>query len=302
MFKKETIKAYNQEYGIADFIEFNEGAGGFTFVHIKNNHAEAQISLYGGQVTHYQPFGEEPVVWISPLAEFKYGKAIRGGIPICWPWFGPHLYDTKQPQHGVARVSNWSVVNTCILQDQQVKVVLRCDQDVIDQLTEWKGVTLELTIILGRALTLELCTYNHTSVKKSLGGALHSYLFVQDINQAILRGLKTTQYLDKLDNYTTKLQTDDVTLEKETDREYINTKADCFLWDKALNRHVKISKGGSGTTVVWNPWKTTSKQMTDFPDAGYLTMVCVEAAITAQDEYILLPNESHVLSQTISLI
>jgi len=292
----------NVQYGIQGSIEFKEGGAGFSFVHIKNANGEAVISLYGGQVTHLQLKDDEPILWVSPLSEFTPGKAIRGGIPICWPWFGPHSSDPLLPQHGIARISNWSVVNTCLLERDQVRVILRCDQDRIDQLANWEGVELELSITLGKTLRLDLCTRNRKREAIVVGGALHTYFRVEDIHQIAVQGLESTHYRDKLDQYKRKFQEGGVVFTGETDREYLDTKSDCILIDKAKSRSLKVSKEGSNTTVLWNPWQVRSEEMADFSDNGFKQMVCIEAAITANDEQIIAPGENHILSQTITLL
>jgi D-hexose-6-phosphate mutarotase len=292
----------NDLYGIAGFIEFKEGVSDFTFAHIKNRYGCAEISLYGGQVTHFQLADDEPILWMSHLSKFIPGKAIRGGVPICWPWFGPHANDPSLPQHGIARISNWSLVDTCLLGDEQVKVVLRCDQEKIDQLPQWKDVELELSITLGKTLKLELCTRNRRQEAVVIGGALHTYFKVDDIDHVIVQGLESTHYLDKLDQYKRKFQEKSVVFVGETDREYLDTHSDCFLIDNVKSRTLKVSKEGGSTTVLWNPWRINSKKMADFSDDGFKHMVCIEAAITAHDLKAILPGESHVLSQTIALL
>jgi len=297
-----SINVLNDQYGIQGYIEFKEGESGFSFAHINNCNGEAVISLYGGQVTHFQLKGDEPILWMSHLSEFIPGKAIRGGIPVCWPWFGPHPNDSLLPQHGIARISNWSVVDTSLLAGEQVRIILRCDQDKIDQLAKWEGVELELSITLGKTLSLDLCTRNLRREAIMVGGALHTYFRVEDIHQIAVQGLEATHYRDKIDQYKRKFQKERVVFTGETDREYLDTKSDCILIDKAISRSFKVSKEGSNTTVLWNPWQDRSEKMTDFSDDGFRQMVCIEAAITANDEQIIAPGESHILSQTIALI
>jgi len=297
-----SLNALNAQYGIPGFIEFKEEESGFTFAYIKNCYGEAEISLYGGQVTHFQLLGDEPILWMSPLSQFIPGRAIRGGIPVCWPWFGPHPNESSLPQHGIARISNWSVVETCLLEGEQVRVILRCDQHKIDQLAKWKGVELELSITLGKELKLDLCTRNRRCEAIMVGGALHTYFRIEDIHHVIVQGLEATHYLDKLDKYKRKFQETGVVFTGETDREYLDTKSDCILKDKLTSRTLKVSKEGSATTVLWNPWQANSEKMADFPDDGFRHMVCIEAAITANDVQIISPGENHILSQSIALI
>ena len=297
-----SLDALNVEHGIPGFIEFKEEKSGFIFAHIKNCFGRAEISLYGGQVTHCQLVDDESILWMSPLSRFIQGKAIRGGIPICWPWFGPHPNGLLLPQHGIARISNWSLVDTCLLEGERVRVVLRCDQDKIDQLDEWKGVELELSITLGLTLRLDLCMRNRRREAVEVGGALHTYFRVADIHQVIVQGLEATDYLDKLDQYKRKFQVENVVFTGETDREYLNTKSDCILIDKVKSRALNVSKEGSTTTVLWNPWQVNSEKMADFSDDGFRNMVCIEAAITLNDVQIIAPGESHSLSQTIKLL
>lgn len=291
----------NALHGLTGTVAFETGQGGLTRAVITNASATAEIYLQGATVTAYQPRGESPVLWLSPQAQFQAGKAIRGGIPVCWPWFGPHPKDASKPQHGFARNLEWSCVNTRALSAALTEVELRLtDSDATRAL--WPhAFELTLRVTVGDVLQLDLTARNPGPEPVELGAALHSYFHVGDIREVEIHGLERTRYFDQVAGNQEQTQAGPVNIGEEVDRIYFDTEADCVIRDPNLNRSLRVAKLGSRSTVVWNPWIAKSGRMADFPDDGYRTMVCVETTNAARDLRTLSPGDEHTLTQIIGL-
>ncbi|MDH3219772.1 MAG: D-hexose-6-phosphate mutarotase [Gammaproteobacteria bacterium] len=294
------IEILNNQFGLEGHLTFRRGNGGLVKAVIANAHAAAEVYLHGAHVTHYQPVETGPVLWISDSAVFAAGKAIRGGVPVCWPWFGVHATNPEFPQHGFARVSEWSVVATASGTDGTTSISLVLEGD--GSLDLWPHpFRLCLAVTVGKALTLSLTARNNADVALEFGAALHSYFRVGDRDSIRISGLDGCDYLDKPDNFVSKRQHGDILLDGEVDRVYIETTADCRIHDPVLARRIIVGKSGSRSTVVWNPGLAGALQIPDFDDDGYRRMVCVESANAASDTRLLEPRQSHNLVQRITV-
>jgi len=294
------IKALNKSFGLGQHLRFENGKGKLTRAVLANIHGEAEIYLHGAQLSHYQPKGQAPVIWMSDTAYFSSAKAIRGGVPVCWPWFGaadrPAL-----PQHGFARVSNWCVIASELGPDETIRLSLGLDS--VGNLDLWPyPFELTLTLSMGKSLSLAVTMQNKADVALEFGTALHSYLAVGDSRSIRITGLENCDYLDKLDHFALKKQSGDIRVPAGLDRVYINTEGNCVIHDPVLKRRISIGKQGSCSTVVWNPGETGAANMADFDNSGFLKMVCVETANAANDTRILKPLEQHRLVQQISVL
>jgi glucose-6-phosphate 1-epimerase len=289
----------NQRFGIRDQLSFAEGQGGLPVMKIDNPYATADIYLHGGHVTHFQPHGTEPILWLSKQAQFAPAGAIRGGIPLIWPWFGAHPTDDDKPAHGFARRQAWQVRHTIFADSgaTQVELVLHDNEETK---ALWPHpFRLSLTITVGPALRLDLSLRHMGTELAVISNALHSYFFVSDITQVDITGLEDTRFVDKLDKDQLKLQQGSVVIEEEVDRVYLNTTADCVLHDPGFQRRIRIAKAGSHSTVVWNPWAAKAKRMADFPDEGYRHMVCIETANALHNTLEILPHTEARLTAVI---
>ncbi|MFT4547180.1 MAG: glucose-6-phosphate 1-epimerase [Verrucomicrobiales bacterium] len=287
-----TTSTLNEQFGIAEALSFEDGAGDFTFVKIRAAGGTAEICLHGGHVTSFVPLGEAPVLWLSPEAVYRESKAIRGGVPICWPWFHHHPSDPEKPSHGYARISPWDVVGSSVGESGSVRL----------ELTLLGEIGCELSIDVSKRLALELKTTNRSEVPIGLSGALHSYLAIGDISEVRVEGLGSLAYLDDVDGGAPKLQVGDVEIGQEVDRRYQHTEGEVLVHDGALGRTLRVSKSGSATTVLWNPWWNRAAEIGDMPDDGYQTMLCVEAANAASDGIVLQSGESQLLGTTIEVV
>jgi glucose-6-phosphate 1-epimerase len=292
------IDNLNDEFSLQhdeNYLHFENGDGNIPVLNIKNRHARARLSLQGAHLFSWIPEGEEEVIWLSDNAEFAEGKSLRGGIPVCWPWFGAHQTNTDYPAHGFARTSPWQVICTEDLDDERTRITL-INNPLPENRHMWPPLTsLQLQVTIGRKLEMELITHNDSKEPITIGQALHTYFRVGDISSVALFGLDNTWYLDKLDDYKRKLQLGTVTIESEIDRIYLDTIAECVIEDRSLDRNIIINKCGSHSTVVWNPWHDSSIRMGDMGEDGYRKMLCVESSNAADDVVTIRPGKSHHL-------
>ena len=290
-----TLAELNQQFGITNNLKFSEIAGGLIAAEINNAHASASIALQGAHLMTYQPHGTNPVIWLSKYAKFATGKSIRGGVPICWPWFGPHATDAKLPGHGYARTVMWKVLDAKALPDGSTFISFGLSENDLTR-AQWPNPsTVRIEMTIGKALRIELVTQNIGKQEFVLGEALHTYFNISDVAQMTIRGLEGCEYLDKVGEPARRTQQDGIVIESEVDRVYVNTTADCVIEDRGLKRAIRISKQGSHSTVVWNPWTEKADKMGDFGHEGHRGMVCVESANAFENLVNLAPGESHRL-------
>lgn len=284
----------NARFGITGQLSFKEGPGGLAVAEITNEQATATIALQGAHVMTWAPRGAQPVIWLSRAAKFAPGKSIRGGVPICWPWFGPHASDAKLPGHGYARTVPWEVTAADARRDA-TRLTLRLVESDATR-AQWPHATpVEMHLTVGAALECELVTRNASQEPVTIGDALHTYFEVSDIRQVTIDGLDGCPYLDKVEGGQRKQQSGPVVISAETDRIYLESSADCVIRDPRWQRAIRVEKRGSRSTVVWNPWTEKAAKMGDFGEDGYLGMVCVESANAADDVVVVSPGGEHRL-------
>ena len=270
---------------------------GFEYIEIKNSQAEAKIALQGGHLFHYKAIDKPALLWLSKLAYFEKGKAIRGGVPICFPWFGKHKNNASLAQHGFARTQMWEVVleEEIDADNTHIRLALKPNADTLEQ---WLYLfEAHLDMIIGSTLSIALHVTNKDTKSFEISTALHTYFSVADINTVSIKGLENCLYFDAL-KAETFLQHKDVQIQEEVDRVYTNPSKTISLFQNDTSVH--LQQDGSNSLVVWNPWIEKSKEMIDMPDDGYKRMVCLETSNARDDARILNANESHVLKATIS--
>lgn len=278
---------------IPDRVTMKTGNGDLSYLALRCNEAEAHVYLHGGHVLHYQPAGQSPVLWHSQKSLFETNKPIRGGVPVCWPWFGAHPSDATLPIHGVARLVQWKPVASSATA-KATTLTLRCPA------TPGIDAIAELTVVLDTALKITLATTNTGDATMPLSEALHSYFSVSDIHKISVNGLNEQQYIDTLlTERPTLTQKGSITFEAETDRIYINTPNACDIADPGMHRRIRVSKEGSLSTVVWNPWIAKAARMPDFGDKEYPEMICVETANCGPNTLRLESGQSHAITTRI---
>lgn len=251
---------------------------------------KARVALHGAHVMEWCPAGEEEVLYLSPDAVYKEGKAIRGGIPVCWPWFNAHPADPEKPSHGIARNRFWELIEAG---EDEGGVTMRFAMEE----GIWKA---EVTVKAGLELEVGLETLNASGIPIVVSGALHSYFSVSDIGNVRVVNLDGTDFLDTVGVPTQRKQKGALGFKGEFDAIYDST-GNVLLVDDVSGRTILIEKGGSPSTVVWNPWAEKAAAMGDMPDDGYRKFCCIEAAIANDRAVVVMPGSSHVLSTRISV-
>ncbi|NJN20422.1 MAG: D-hexose-6-phosphate mutarotase [Leptolyngbya sp. RL_3_1] len=274
----------NADYGIDGQLQLIAGKGDFPVIKVTNDQATALISVYGGQVLSFQPQGEpQDLMFVSDQAYYQAGKAIKGGVPICWPWFGPDPAGAGRPSHGFARNRFWQVMGTAALANgaTQVRLGFRDDDGTLALWPHRFELVLEITV--GTTLGMALVSRNRSDAPFEITQALHTYFTVGDIRQATVLGLDGTTYLDKVDAGKLKPQGGPVAIAAEVDRIYTGVPKELVIQDAALDRRIRITSTGNQTAVVWNPWADISAQMADLADLDYTRFLCVETTNAAED-------------------
>ena len=258
----------------------------------------ALIALQGGQVIGWTPKGHAPVIWMSPTERLanppEKPKPVRGGTPVCWPWFAAHPSDAAKPAHGFVRTRQWTV-DRAERSASGVRVTLATATTDADKALWPNEAALELIVTLGDDLTLALATHNTGISAFALTQALHTYFAVSDISNVLVEGFDRQTYLDKLDSGVRKQQTGPIAFAAEVDRIYDAHQGMATVIDRGLNRRIEITKSGSHSTVVWNPWIEKCKRLGDMGPDGYRTMVCVETCNAGDDVVTLAAGASHTM-------
>ncbi len=297
-----SVDTLDHRFAIKDHISFIEDVNGLTKASINNSFAEAEVYLFGGHITHFQPHGHAPVLWMSPDALFSPPKAIRGGVPICWPWFGKDADHPQRPQHGFVRNHLWTLYKTAALESGETQLRLQLHDDSETRKLWPHAFELELCVTVGKRLRIELISRNTDTQAYITGAALHTYFRVDDITTTRIEGLEGVTYIDTTDAYRKKVEDDPIKIDQEVDRIYLDTQDTCIITDLSLNRKIEVQKAQSATTVVWNPWIDKAEAMKDFSDDGYRKMLCIESVNTLEDSVYLEPGQSHTLMQSITAI
>jgi glucose-6-phosphate 1-epimerase len=280
--------------GIPGIARFEEGPGGLARLRLATDAAEAEIYLHGGHVTGYQPRGARPVLFMSPRSRFDANAAIRGGVPVVFPWFGAKADDPAAAMHGFARTAAWDAESVERAADGTVRLVLRLDASATTRAAWPHDFVLRLRVTVGPVLELALVVDNRGSAPLVFEEALHTYLAVADVRAVAVTGLAGTTYVDKTDGMTRKRQDPGpLTLAGETDRVYLATAAACVVDDPGWGRRLVVDTMGSATTVVWNPWASKGHAMADLGEDGWLGMLCIETANAADDRVTLAPGARH---------
>jgi len=287
------LQSLNQQFGIKGSLVFVKGPGGMPVVEIHNDLGEAAISLQGAHVLSFRARGQKPVIWMSDAAQFAPGKSLRGGVPICWPWFGPHGSDSGLPGHGPARTVDWKPVASQTLADGRTSISFELVETEKTKQMIQHDLCVQLHVTIGCDISMVMETTNLGKTAFTLGEALHTYFLVGDVRKATVHGLDGCTYIDKMDDGERKQQQGAVGISDEADRIYLGTGNCTEIHDPVMGRKIVIRSEGSASMVVWNPWVKTAAKMGDLGPDGYLKMLCVETANAADDVVKLAPGATH---------
>ena len=298
----QQIEQLNSQFAIENALRFEQNESGFIMAVVDNKFAKAEISNYGGQVLSFQPHNEtENLLYLSEHAAYEDGKAIRGGAPVCWPWFGDDRSGLGLPSHGFARNQQWKVVQSQALIDGSTSLTLMLT-DTDESRAVWPyRFELYIEVVVGEKLTINLATLNTGDKTFSFTQALHTYFNISDISNVHVSGLANKYYLDKLDDFNLHIQESDIVIDREVDRIYQAAPSIVRLLDQGFKRKVAISSTGSHTTVVWNPWSEAVAKIKDLDKDSYRQFLCVETVNAAEDNVVLGAGEKHTLSATYSV-
>jgi len=281
---------------IPGVVRLETDSHGLSRFAVTNGFAEAHIYLLGAQVTHFRPAGHEPLLWLSPLSAFAVGKAIRGGVPICWPWFGPHPSRADLPAHGLARTREWRPLDAAQLADGRTRLRLELSEDETT-LAAWPHrFALTLTATIGDSLELELTTTNTGDTPFSYADALHTYLEVGDVLTVSIRGLEGLPFVHST-RHDRGVQSGPIVFDgREVNNIYVPSRGAVVVDDASMKRRIDLVKAGSEATVVWNPGEAGGTSVRDV-GAHWNEFVCVEAGTCADARITLLPGASHTTRQ-----
>ena len=294
------VKQLNRDFGVPGRIAFRDGPCGEPIAVLVEEHGACEVSFYGAHVLSYRPTGHSPVLWMSgSLPNVQPGKAIRGGIPVCWPWFGPSPDGAGRPAHGFARVSRWNLLKTDY--DSYSTSITLLLEDSSETLALWPHkFRLECEISVGANLKVSLTTTNTGDAPFTMTEALHTYFRIKDIREVSVSGLDGVKYVDKAPGGSDAEQSGEIAFSGETDRVYTGTDAECEIDDAGIHRKIKLVKEGSLSTVVWNPWSDKAARMADMDPADYLRFVCVETANALDDAVTVAPGATSKMTAAIS--
>src|ERR1043166_4227867 len=283
----QTIDSLNKQFALPRVLPFEAGNNQLVRAVLTTPLADAHVYLHGANITHYQPRGQRPVLFLSAKSHFQANKPIRGGVPICFPWFGANANDPNAPMHGTARLNEWAVESAASNADGSVTLTLVL-------------APCRYRVTVGRALRLSLDVNNASVAPLWFEEALHSYFAVSDARQVSIEGLAGTDYLDKFTNFQPRREgKEPIRLVGETDRIYLKTTATCVINDPDWSRRIVIEKSGSDSTVVWNPWIEKARALPDFGDDEWPGMVCIETCNVKQHAITLLAGQSHTIQGAI---
>jgi D-hexose-6-phosphate mutarotase len=294
------IERLNRRFGRGAGIRFSEGIGGLPKADLVCNEASAEVFLQGAHISRYRPRPGIDALWLSESAIFQPGKALRGGIPLCWPWFGAATERADRPQHGYARNADFCVISTTC-EDDVTAIVLALDPAQAT-FAEWQNkLQLELEIRLAESLWMEMRSRNLSAEPLILGNALHSYFAIADRGSVSIPALTGLYYRDKPQDYRQRQQSSAIEFDAEVDRVYRDPPATLELIDHARRLVTTIQSWGNNNLVVWNPGAEKARAMADFDDAGYRRMLCIEPANALQQCVTLQPGECQRLGQRITV-
>lgn len=316
-------KQLQEKFGIPGVLAFETNSAGLVLARVTTPAAEATVYAQGAHLTHWKPAGQAPAIFLSQRAEFVPGKAIRGGVPIVFPWFADR-HDGKQgPQHGFARISEWQL-GFAALSGDDLHLAWTLEPNDLSRSLGFDHFKLGYRMSFGHRLTLELTVANDSGNGGANGGgaaaatakadqaangaplvfeeALHTYYAVADAQKVSIDGLGGTEFIDKVDDFKRKRQPEGpLRFEGRTDRPYLNTTATCVLHDPAGGRKLVVAKSGSNSTVVWNPWREFTANMADMQPDAWLHMTAIETANVADNAITLPAGATHSMRVEVSI-
>lgn len=270
--------------------------------------AQLDICQQGGQIlSYFADINQPPVIWLSDCAEYRCGQSVRGGVPVCWPWFGDiqrnplavqEMTTAAAPFHGLARTLDWQLLHSSA---DSRGVQLSLQLDASQGLSAWPhAAILQLHIALGERLTIRLDNHNLGSAPLAISQALHTYFAVSDIRQVAVQGLAGCPYYETLEQWQLREHVGDLGFNGETDRVYLDVPTHLQIVDQGWQRRIHLHSQGSHSAIVWNPWIDKAHTLSGFANDAWQQMLCIENANVLADHLLLAPNQRHRLQLELS--
>jgi len=295
------IDKLDDKFSIEGELGFAQLEDELVFATVSNKYADADICLYGAHMTSFKPHNTMEILWLSPASNFQEGSPIRGGIPVCFPWFGIHKTEPKKPQHGFGRLMYWEVIETASKQNGETLIRLQlCSSEETKALWPY-DFCAEMAVAVGRKLTVTLKVTNTSAEPFDYSCALHSYFSLSSIENISIEGLQNTKYHNQLQPGDFIQETPELTIQQAETRHYYDTESPVVIADPVFRRRIRIDKTGSKATTVWNPGEEACAGINDLPDESYQAFVCVETVNAFEDTIHLEPGEVHETSAVIGL-
>jgi glucose-6-phosphate 1-epimerase len=299
--ERAAIAELDRRFGVPGIAQVVEGKGGLAKVAINSRDSAGEVYLHGAHVTSWKPRGADEVLFVSTRSRWEDGRAIRGGVPICFPWFAEKADLPGAPAHGLVRTKAWRLES--VVQTGDAVAVSMASESNADTKRWWPAdFHLVYRATFGLELTLELVVRNTGATSLRFEEALHAYFRVGQLETAQLQGLNAVKYLDKTDSFRAKMQHGPVLITSETDRVYVNTGSPIVLNDHALHRNIGVAKENSLTTVVWNPWVDRARTLSDLGEDEWKYMVCIETSNVADYAVNLAPGQVHTMRATVRIV
>ena len=292
------IDELNRRYAIPGAAQITAGNNGLLRVGITTPASTGEIYLHGAHLTSWRPAGGEEVIFLSQRSQFEPGKAIRGGIPVCFPWFRNKVDDPKAPSHGFVRTKDWKL-DEIEMRGDGVMVSLSTSSDEGTKAWWPHDFLLVHRVTVGAELVQELTVSNTGATPLRFEEALHTYYRVGGATSVRIHGLDGVAYLDNTDGNREKRQEGDIVFTAATDRAYVNTTHAVEILDPVLRRRIRLEKENSRTTVVWNPWVEGAHALPDMADDEWRAMACVEASNMRAFAVDLAPGAQHTMKTSI---
>ena len=291
-----------QSISLPSSVRQVSGNGGLPRFDVSTAAATAEIYPHGAHIARWQPsHAAAPVLWMSERSYWQNDKPIRGGVPICFPWFGPHPADSSVPAHGFARLSPWTLCEASESGDGTVVLAFELESDNASPV--WPHhFHADVRFTIGSTLQMALTVHNVDETHFTFEEALHTYFTVSDIGAVTISGLEQAAYLDKVGGRTERgADGRPIRFAGETDRVYLETTGACSIDDPGLQRRIVVNKDRSRSTIVWNPWVAKALAMPDFGDDEWRGMVCVESANVGDAAVTLGPGEQHRMTVSLAV-
>lgn len=294
------IAQLNEHFAVPGVLAFHATQSGLGYAEIRTPQAKATVYLQGAHLAHWQPDGQQPVLFLSRRTELAPGKAIRGGVPIAFPWFAARHDGKTGPSHGFARIQDWTLAFAALAGDD-LHLTFTLGPTELSRSLGYDHFRCVFQLSIGRSLTAQLTVGNDADTPLIFEEALHAYYSIADIHEATVTGLEGSTYVDKMHDLRETVQHDTIAITGPTDRVYLNTEATCVLHDIAGRRRITVAKTNSNTTVIWNPWESGAQKLPDLEPTEWHEFLAIETVNAAANAVTLAPGATHTMQAHISV-